>query len=167
MSSISFSSSEFARPGVVACAMDLDDDGRGLIGYREKWRKLSSTAASSGSHEEVQDDDELVGESTNPPDLFSADKLTAFMSKPGTCDKEVSDATLQRMLDNAGLSSDHFGRCDDSEYEPSVAAVRNSSHVNLDVGGRSSPVDDCAAVSHHYIRGIAHSGIVMLWETDL
>jgi hypothetical protein len=36
-----------------------------------------------------------------------------------------------------------------------------------DVGGRSSFVDDCAAVSDLYIRGARVTGVTMPWETPL
>ena len=132
----------------VSLAMD-GHEPEGLKGLRRKWRRTS---------------DKLGVDTSNVSCLSEPDVIVssaAAVGKPFGADYDFLDGT------DLGFEPSHVPTDRQSEYEPSLASSFHHAGIPVDVGGRSSFRDDCAAVADTFIRGAKFSAVTMPWETPL
>ena len=139
-------------------AMD-DESGPGLRGFRFKWKRQShDSSVLSSLHDNFAEEVQHVSD----VNLFRAGDT----DEPGSAHQIAQDPGSGNSPD-LGLAFEDVADRSSLQYEPSVAVSENDWTAQADVGGRSSKMDDHAAVTDVFIRGARFTSLVMPWETPL
>ena len=134
---------------------DVNNDSA-LRGLRRKWRRTADMSSIDTAVFPVVADAGVHVTLDEPLDHPSPDRVVAADPQ---CEAVIGT--------DFGFNLSPLQSAASSLYEPSIASAFHETDNVVDVGGKSSFMDDCTAVSDQFIRGARFTAVTMPWETPL